>query len=453
VSARSRSPQIGIAIGQHELTAVIRIGATERVERLPLVLSMDEPEPALATALALLAERIAAWHGRPPLDAEVSVALLPPLAETRLVPLPPLRREEAEAVLRRDAARYFIGTGTRALLVGTDPDSSDSAGRPVLATAATIVLVEAVRRAIIAAGWQLDRIAPAHGAWIAAAAAGRTDGAARLIVALHDGTGHVARLENGRPAALRRVPAAAAAELRDAAGPGPGIATLIADDAARPALEAVLRADGWTVAAAPAAGAAELAARHASASLLELLPLTVLAQRQAGKRRLAARLAMAAVLFVVASAGVELWGARRELSAVQQRRAEIRGDVGPLLVVRDSLEQLRVRMDAIDALTTGAPRWTRAFFDIALVLPAETHLTRLIASGDTLEIEAQGARAGAALQALRDVPSLRDVRLVGGVDRQLTDGATALERFRITGRIVPATPAAAAASGGEEGQP
>jgi hypothetical protein len=38
-----------------------------------------------------------------------------------------------------------------------------------------------------------------------------------------------------------------------------------------------------------------------------------------------------ALVLLAASAAATLWGAQRELAVIQDRRAEIRGDVAPLL--------------------------------------------------------------------------------------------------------------------------
>jgi hypothetical protein len=181
-----------------------------------------------------------------------------------------------------------------------------------------------------------------------------------------------------------------------------------------------------------AAGAAAL---QADAAEMELVPPGVVARRRRAERALAARLLVAAIVLLALAAIVELWGARRQLEAIRLRRAEIRADVAPLLVIRDSIARLNDRVAALDGVTARAPRYTSALFDLAMLLPTDTHLTGLHANGDTVRIEAVGARAGAAIQALRDAGTLRDVRLHGVVERELEDGTTAIERFTLTGRL------------------
>ncbi|MCI0432682.1 MAG: hypothetical protein L0271_03385, partial [Gemmatimonadetes bacterium] len=58
-----------------------------------------------------------------------------------------------------------------------------------------------------------------------------------------------------------------------------------------------------------------------------------------------------------------------------------------------------------------------------------------------LVIEASAARAGEAMQALRRAGSLSDLRLEGVVDRDLADGSTAVERFRLSALLRRALPA------------
>jgi hypothetical protein len=151
---------------------------------------------------------------------------------------------------------------------------------------------------------------------------------------------------------------------------------------------------------------------------------------------------------VRATAVLELWGAHRELQTVRARRAEIAVAVAPLLQARDSVDRLATRATAVQELAASTPSYTRALLDLALLLPRDAHLTRLYATGDTIEIEAVGTRAGAAIEALRAAPSLRDIRLRGIVDRQLEDGSTATERFTVRGTLVGDGAATTASSDG-----
>jgi Tfp pilus assembly protein PilN len=163
----------------------------------------------------------------------------------------------------------------------------------------------------------------------------------------------------------------------------------------------------------------------------------VAALRRQQVRRNLVRAAVAAVLLIGAAAAVELWGLQRELDAVLAERAAIREQVAPLLATRNSIDRIAAEAGAVHGLATRSPRWTRALFDLALLLPPDAHITSLHTTGDTLVVEATAARAGTALQALRKAGSLEDIRLLGTVERDLQAGTTASERFRFTARLKP----------------
>jgi hypothetical protein len=425
---RAKALRIGIAVGEDAATAVVRGRGIDRTVRVPLVLPthLEHIDAIVATAFGELATRLAEAIGRPATPAHVHLALLPPLCDARLIELPPLRQAEAEAVIRRDAARHFVGGAVPSRVVsvlmprtrgGAPRDGSAGehvATRPaVLACAAPTTLVDAVRSAAVAAGWSLKSIVPAHAAWLAAPPLptatedqASTSGA-RVIVAMIGDTAHVMRLEGASPTALRRVPNNSVGEV---------VASLGAVRAER-------------------LDAQQAAAEHAHAAKLELVPATLIAERRRRDRARARRLAAVSVVLLAGIAGVELWGAQRELDSVRARRAEIRDEVAPLLVARDSLNELEQRVRDIQALSERAPQWTRALFDLALLLPPDAYLTGLDASGDTIDIEAAGARAASAIQALRDAESLRDLRLQGIVERELEEGTTAVERFKLRARL------------------
>jgi Tfp pilus assembly protein PilN len=439
----SRGLRLGIAISTDTVSAVARGPFSARVSvSWAMPENTDEIGSALTSAFLKVEEQIKAASGRGVDGATVTVALLPPLVDARLVALPPLRHAEALSVIRRDAARHFVGAAASRVMAVRVPArtaASTTEHPPVLAVSAAVPLVEAVGRAAAVHRWQVAAIVPALSAWFSAADDGRraTDKALPLaIVAAVGDTLHVARLVNRHPAVLRRVSIENLDELIPALGAGPGRAIVLAPEALRQQLNQQLVASGWQPLPGPAnAATAEMAAAEfAQANDLELVPLSLAAQRGDEQRSLALRIAIVAALLLLGTAAVELWGVQRELDSVKKQRAELRAKVAPLLVARDSLNTLEQRRDLVSGLTTRSPRWTPAIFDLALLLPEETHLTALRATGDTVEIEAVGSSAGEALEALRTASTLRDVKLEGVVDRELEAGATAQERFRIQAR-------------------
>lgn len=417
----SRRARIGIAVSARGITVTARRADTEHI--VTRSFEGDDVVVGMRGAIRALRADLDAAFGVELAGARVDVAMLPPLAEARLVPLPPLRAAEAEAVIRRDASRYFLAVPAPRL-VAVDPARREP-GTPAFAIAASADLVEAIRASILGAGWSCGTITAAHAAWLQAAGAG-----ADRVVAEHDGAAHIVRLDHGAVVELRRLPAADTAAITEAVG----------------AAAAVRRVGRDTVAntAGPARGSAAdpgavVAARHAGGAGLDIVPATAHAERRSAEQRTAVRLAVAAVVLLVMTAAVEWWGAARELDQLRGRRAEIRAQVGPLLEARDSLDAMSLRTVDVETLAGETPRWTAALFDLAMLLPHESHVTRLYATGDTLIIEGEGVRAGAALQALRSAQSLRDAQLMGTVDRELADGSTTVERFRMRARLAPQT--------------
>jgi Tfp pilus assembly protein PilN len=244
----------------------------------------------------------------------------------------------------------------------------------------------------------------------------------------------VLQLDNGICRSLRRVPVTDLDDCVRAAGEPAGAVRIFADAGLHTSIAAHFSAAGWR--AEPRQhSAATAAALHAHNATLRFVSDSADASRHSHERRVAVQVAAAAVALLLGAAALELWGVHRELGMIRERRADIRQDVEPLLAQRESMDALLLGTAEVDAAARRAPQWTAALYDLAMLLPEEAHLTRLYTVGDTVTIEGEGARAGAALQALRSARSLRDARLVGVVDRELADGTTAVERFRISARL------------------
>ncbi|MGD8276735.1 MAG: hypothetical protein PVH00_01860 [Gemmatimonadota bacterium] len=428
---------IGLALGEHDATALTRAGGT--TSRLTVAVDFGNGAPvagALAAAFGAIARGLAEQLGGEVENARLSVALMPPLADARLIRLPPLRRAEAESVIRRDAARHFVGgTGARAVVaIPAAAEDRTQPGAVYLAAAAPATLVEALHAAARSVGWRVRTVVAAHGAWLDAARGLRGGG---TVLAVDGDTVHVMRAAGGRCVALRRAPAALAEAVLEAVGTEPGEALLFADPAARDSLKAILAGAGWHVDDGRLATPSEAAASRARNARLEFIAPSAAAERRERGRRNVVHAVAAAVLLVAAAGAVELWGLHRELDAVLAERDAIREQVEPLLATRDSIDRIDAAAGAVRNLATRSPRWTRALFDLALLLPQDAHITSLHTTGDTLVVEATADRAGAALQALRRAGSLSSIRLVGTVERDLEAGTTASEHFRFTARLKP----------------
>jgi hypothetical protein len=437
--------RIGIALGGEEIVALLP--DLTRTLSVPVELAgVDDPGPTLRQALGRLEEALRAELGGSETATQrlrLRVALLPPLCEVRLIELPPLRPEEVDQVLRREAGRHFLGRG-RSLVVGGRGFASSKEGRtPVLGAAAPRALVEALQRGVESRGWELERIVPAHAAWLqaldeAAPIQGAGGNAPRLVVAVEGDTVHLMRYSKDAPDQLRRLPVSDLGGLQEAAGPGPGRAVVLGAQDIRATLARALTESGWQhVEPKGSASARAQAARHAGDSLPELVPAPLASARREQSRQLTSRLAAAAVVTLTAAAAVHLWGTAKEVRTVEEERAELRTAVRPAIEARDSLDRMTERLAGLEGLARESSRWTFSLVELAVLLPPETYLISLRAAGDTVVVEAEGGRAGDALEALRGAPSFRDVRQEGAIQRELEEGTTSRERFTISALLTP----------------
>lgn len=451
--------RIGIALGSRTVVAVVLGRKGAPVAWASGTFDDDGPglEAELRRAFGEVKAALEKKGGASTGGATASVAVLPPLADCRLIPFPPLGRREAEAVLTRDVARYFLGAnrprvvavrppgraggGGSALRLGTPAGSGGTGERvepppPLLAAAVSTLLLERIRGALVAAGWRCGTLSAAQGAWLAAAAQGK---AAPLqgLVAVVGGTAHVFRLGADLPEGIRQLPAEDLQGVANALGHGGGRALALGSGPEADRVQGALSRDGWSVFPDPEgwASAEEGAAARAGAGGLELVPPSLAEARVRTSRRRALAMAGGAAALLLASALANLWGANRELGALREQRAAIRSEVAPLLEARDSLAALRARVQALEALEESTPVWTRSLVELSALLPSDTYLTAFYASGDTVEIEAAGDRAGEAIQILRESGLFEDVRLQGLVERELDDGETVEERFRLRARL------------------
>lgn len=428
---RSSTAGISIAIGSDAVTAVTP--DNERVYRVPLEDVPDGRRAAVTRAFSAIAGMIGSDRNASPRGQSVDVAIMPSLCEIRLIQLPPLKQAEAEAVIRRDAGKHFtVSSEPRVIAVRMPPRAAVTA--PVLAASVSQGLLQDVTAAAASAEWTVRRFVPAYAAWLRA-----TEGSARTraLVAVEMETAHVLRVDNDAVVEMRRMPAASPRAVATALGHVSGTVAIFGESRERGALSTELSSAGWSVLPA-STDSASAAARNAAGATPMFYTEIHHATRAIQQRGLANRLAAAAAIMLIASATIAHWGANRELSALRERRASIRGRVTPLLALRDSVDQLESRTRETDVLFASLPRWSRTVYEMTILLPADAHLTRLNATGDTMVIEGEAARAGDVLEAISRAPSLRNAQLTGPVQRDLADGSTTTERFVIQATLASA---------------
>jgi Tfp pilus assembly protein PilN len=309
---------------------------------------------------------------------------------------------------------------------------------PVLAAAAHLALLERARVALEDVGWSPASLSAAQGGWLTASA-GSKGSPPRAVIAVLGETAYLHLMDGPNPVGIRQLPAQEVGAIQEALGDGSGRILVLASPQSFDAMKEALAGTGWSLSRDPQgwAGAEESAAARADGSLLELVPPSLAEERRERSRKRAFQFMAVAAVLILTAAAVQAWGVHRELEAVEARRAEIRPEVAPLLATRDSLNRLTAQVEAIEELEAGTPLWTRSLVELAAVLPGDTYLTALYASGDTIELEAAGAKAGEAIQALRESGLFAEVRLQGIVERELDEGETVEERFRLWALLPP----------------
>lgn len=397
----------------------------------------------------------------------VSVALQPPLAQTKVLAVPRLPARELQPLVARNARRYFAADG-EPLVVDARPAraAADGSARAVAVCARESVVI-AVTAALAQCGLTADVVT---GAPIAVAAALRA-----LVPAVRRGGSIVALgtddrrelllLDDGVPSlvqTLAGMPLPAAVAVVRQAAPAFGDRALDArtalafgDAASGDALlDAVAggpgedraplrRVDGGALRALmPAALAALGAALLDGATPLLETAASGDSRRRMGRRQVAS-LWSAAALVLMLTAGAHLWDLRRELAAVTAEREARAAAVAEAAAARRASEAMRARLAAVARLDTDAPRWATTLTALSAALPEAAGIVSLSASGPAVRLGGVATSAHTVVPALATVPHFRDVSLAAPVRR---DGEGAGEHFEITFTLRPTDDARKAAA-------
>lgn len=447
-----RGQRTTIAISLTELTVVdSRLRANDGVWRVPL----DPPSEtngwtSLAVAFAELARALGGSIATGAENRRLVVGLMPPLTEVRRLELPPLRADELQRTLTRDASRYFV-TARGAQVVGVSlPARRPRRGPvPVVATASPARLVAAIRGAAQQAGWIVDTIAPAETAWTAAAFSLwpvlAKQGGYALVA--HDDRTDLLQFDGGRLAGVRRFRsgAADAAMVVDSIGPSarvgiigaPGPARDLSAGLASLGTSAVRATDGMSTAERPDA----LAARYAGSSVGPTLRgEDSVASERAGARKAAWIVAAAAVVLFAASAGIELWGVRRQLAQVRAEREALRSQLAATMVGRTTVDATYRHLVALNQIESTSPRWSSVIATLSQSVPEEAYLTAIRARQDSLVVDGLAGHAARVFDALERTRGFIDVKSAAPVRRELQEDGPALEHFTIAARVEAVRP-------------
>lgn len=404
--------RLGIAIGTEAMVvtaepAVLPGGTlTMALAGAP---SADGEWPALEAAFAELRTRFPARA-----SVSASVAIMLPLAQVRRIELPPLSAIERRLVLGRDASRWFVGA--REPFVA---DALPVAGTKseVIAAALPARYADAVSRAAKGAGIQLRTMQAAPWAW--AASVERTRRAStRAVVASDECALNLIWLSAGAVTGIRRLRNGEDADAR---------------------ADALLHDGGDAGAVHRIADAMAVAARFADrARGPELLPESAhLAHRNAVARHARALLMAAAAVFVLA-AGLELWGAKRQLAQVRAERETLRARVTGAMASRDSAVALEAQLGAVATEVREAPRWTAVIAALTARLPNDAWLQSLTASGDSVSLVGESVHAAEVFETLRRDPAIAGVRADAPIRRESSADRAPVERYGLTVRLAPA---------------
>lgn len=379
------------------------------------------------------------------------VAVLPTLAQARWLELPRLKPDELRMVLQRSASKYFFGAREQQVVAAGTLPSVRRSPVGVFASAAPASVVDAILDAAEQVGWRVASVVPAYHAWAAAlrtplSKAGRKAG---WLVLCGADTVELMRVSRGSPQLVRRVRSGGQVAvrvtevLRDvqrAAGATDEPAAVFGSTDFREELLAGLESAGierLRIADEEVVDSAEpLAAAYAAcADRTELLPERVHVARRRSARRLAAALSSAAAALFIVAAGLELWGAQRELNAVMSQRDAIRSEVDRAMGGRDVLLGINGRLAILSSLEETAPRWAGVLSAVAAHLPEDAYLTAFRAQGDSLILEGVADRAADVFQAMQSAPGVVGVRAEAPIRRELRDGERPVERFTLGARL------------------
>jgi Tfp pilus assembly protein PilN len=443
-SSRARY-RTGIALSPTQLCAVdMRLrGGTDRSWRAELEPPADANVwPSLVDAFSRLAQTLGDQRGR------LAISLMPPFTEVRRVALPPLGHNELQRVLSRGASRYFVGArGPQ--VVGASPTTRRRRGElsPVVAAAASVRLVDAIRSAAEGAGFTIESIAPAESAWASAALALWPAFARRSAFAIlcQDDRTHVLELEGKRLVGVRRFRdgSADAQLVADTLTTGAPVG-IFGESRPRHALSAALNVHGVNASAVNGAGewgtasehpgllAAHFAGGEAGPSLRAENDV---ATEQAGARRLAWTIVGAAAALLLLAAGLELWGVKRQLANVRAERERLRPELASTLVGRSTVDATYRELSTLNAIERGAPQWSSVIVTLTESVPEEAFLTTIRAREDSLIIDGMAPHAKKVFDAMQSTSGLLDVKASAPVRRETQDDGVSLEHFAIAARV------------------
>jgi hypothetical protein len=396
---------VGVALGLDRICAAVVRGtptaeSSQDVWSRPLRPAVEGPGwQDLGEALAEMHQALGIRSG------VLHIALVPPLVEVRRLELPCLREVELRRVLTRDVGRYFLGLRSPQVIAAVPLSSRRVSPVPVMVAAADAGLVEEIYQTAEKARQEIAGPVPGYFAWEAASVLWpqARGGMGHLVVRGEERT-DVLRLERGRLTLVRR--------LQHSDGPEIPAGSVFLES--------------------PDALAAVFAPR---ASGPELLPESTRQERRRRVVALSRRLWATACALALAAAGLELWGAHRELDAITARREAMARQVTEAMAVRTAIEEIEARIGALASAEGSARRWSATLASVAEHLPRDAYLVELRGSRDSLQLEGVARQAAGVFESFHQAPGMAGVRAQGPIRQEAQDSQAPVERFSLAARL------------------
>jgi hypothetical protein len=448
-SRATKRARTGIAISPTALCATdVRLRhSVDRSWRATLEAPQAESAhwPSLTSALAELARTLGVTQGT------LAISLMPPFTEVRRLEFPPLKDDELQRVLSRQASRYFVAAKTPQV-VGASITGKRVRGTavPIIAAATPARLIAAIRTAAEQTGWTIEEMAPAESAWTAAAIALWPSFARQSAFALvsHEDRTDLLQITDGRLVGVRRFRSGAsdAPMIVDTIGPSARVGVL-GSLTPRRELAAALNALGVSV--TPPSGewsaAAErpdhLAAQFSGSGIGPVLRSDDAVRLDAARAwRATWIVAGVAAALLVAAAGVELWGLHHQLERVRAERDRIRPEIATTMVGRTTVDAAYQHLATLNTIERAAPQWSTVIASLTEALPDDAHLMAIRTRDDSVIVDGVADHAARVFTALEHAEQLTGVKAAAAVRREIQQGGNdALEHFVIAARVARPT--------------
>lgn len=401
-----RALRVGVAVGEDVFAASWAGGSSEWTTAFSAGPTAEAIGEACADVNRLIeAKRVIA-----------SVAILPALARMRRIELPRMSEDDYRLAVTTNAQRYFLGLGQSPVCgtvrIGTRKRGCDV---PLLAFAASSELIESIAIGLTSAGWTIERIVPAHTAWVASVVRRHPSSrreSASIGVRMPRET-NIVEVEAGSITGVRRLRAGET-------------------------LQPIEPARRWFVIGSgePDQSAARIAAAAAPLERrFEIIPDSSRRARAARDRRVTRLFGMVACANLLIAAVAFRWRLERQLTIVAARRSAIHERASRAMTAQDSVRRLVERIAAMAELERSAPRWSAVLSRIVVALPADAELASIRAESDSVMIDGQATDASRVLSGLQRTAAVRSTKVSSPILHELSADQVALERWRLALRI------------------